>query len=263
MNYKYNKKRWTIFASITISILTISIYHYSQQSNPIEEINTKISADKSNNHSLIEKKSFSKKRTQIAEPPASTNTENKKNTSPQWMKHTPEFKTFLSFREKAIKTQAEIDEFKQLINSYEMVKQCEIFLLNDALSGKELDLTEERARLNSVNYLSSLITGKYSSSQLAYAVEIANKVISTPIPASINNTAVIRSLLGDKIELGIDMYLYQHDAWDKIKNHTMDEKQIKLFKYIEKAAKSKAVNLKNNIKTISDRLRENSDKNYK
>ena len=40
-------------------------------------------------------------------------------------------------------------------------------------------------------------------------------------------------------------------------------KHSKAIEKFEKAAKSKAVNLKNNIKIISNRLRENSDNDYK
>tara|TARA_B100001094_G_scaffold331951_1_gene402058 strand:+ start:4502 stop:5224 length:723 start_codon:yes stop_codon:yes gene_type:complete len=190
------------------------------------------------------------------EKKAITTERNQTNKLQKWMQHTPQFKFFLEFREKALKTQEEIDNFKNMINKRDMIDTAKQFLTIQYDANEALDLIEEKARFNSVNYLSAVITGMYPSSQLEYAIETVQEVISTPISSSISNKDVRKSLLGDKIELGIKLYLYHLQQWHQVKEGAVDEKTQKLLFYIEQEAKKKAVFFKNNARYITERLKQ-------
>ena len=175
-----------------------------------------------------------------------------------WRKPSEHFAKFQDLSEKPLIKPEEREQFLSLINSYQMVEKAKEILF-EPVSGPELDFTEERARLDAVDYLATLVSGKYNSSQLDHAIQLIFNILNTKRTDDTFSLDLKRSLVGDKVELGIALAVFQSDIWQQYKStYQADEKQTKLIAYIDQEAEFNKERLKINAQRIANRLKDHS-----
>lgn len=173
----------------------------------------------------------------------------------EWRKVTPEFKEFMELSNKPLMSIADKDRLAQLMYETKLVDASRKILLKD-VNEKELDLVQERQRLDSIEYLTTLLVGKYNSPLLDSAKQLALDALYHDNVKPEQNLDLRRSLVGDKVELGMVLAVYHADAWESYKtNAPYSEKHAKLVEYIDQLALVKADQLSSNALKLAQRLK--------
>ncbi|MBQ4811729.1 hypothetical protein A7985_13295 [Pseudoalteromonas luteoviolacea] len=173
----------------------------------------------------------------------------------EWRKVTPEFKEFMELTNKPLMSIADKDRLSQLMYETKLVEASRKILLRD-VNEKELDLVHERKRLDAIEYLTTVLVGKYNSPQLDNAKDLALEALYHDNVKPEQDTDLKRSLVGDKVELGMVLAVYHEDAWESYKeNATHSDKQAKFVEYVDQMALVKAEQLSNNALKLAQRLK--------
>ncbi|WP_018692015.1 hypothetical protein [Algicola sagamiensis] len=237
-----------------IGVGLISLLSLTQQQSP-EQANTTpptpIEAPEQTQLTTLAQTDITDSQAQLDIPPKEIEKKEKK----AWRKPTPEFADFLDLSDKALVSHADQDQFKAIIEDPERVATARKILLKKPEKDK-LDWAEEKRRLDSILYVSTLLTGKYSSIQTDLAVELVQDILLAKNFEGLTNKELKRSLVGDKVELGVEFAVYHPEAWDTFKDqHGSDPYHQKLITYIDNFAGTRKEQLLNHVERITARLK--------
>ncbi|MDE1462014.1 hypothetical protein [Spartinivicinus poritis] len=172
-----------------------------------------------------------------------------------WRKPSVYFQPFVELMDKPLVSQEEKVKLQLLINDYTLLNTSRDILLRP-LKNNELDLVYERERLDAVLYLTTILVGKYNSSQQELASDLAVEVLNNRTYQDTLSTDLKKSLVGDKVELGLALAVFQPERWNLYKeSYNLGKKHQKLVSYIDDLAKLKAEQLKDNAARLANRLR--------
>ncbi|MGI0117492.1 hypothetical protein [Zooshikella sp. RANM57] len=172
-----------------------------------------------------------------------------------WRKPSTHFQSFIELMDKPLVSEEERVKLQVLMNDYALLNTSREILFR-TIKSNELDLVRERERLDAVLYLTTILVGKYNSSQQELASELVIDVLNNRTYQDTLSTDLKKSLVGDKVELGLALAVFHPERWNQYKeNYNLGEKHQKLVHYIDELAKLKAEQLKNNAERLANRLR--------
>ncbi|WP_027709796.1 hypothetical protein [Zooshikella ganghwensis] len=176
-----------------------------------------------------------------------------------WRKPSPHFQSFIELMDKPLVSQEEKIKLQVLMNDYALLNTSREILFR-SIQSNELDLVYERERLDAVLYLTTILVGKYNSSQQELASDLVIEVLNNRAYQDNLSTDLKKSLVGDKVELGLALAVFHPERWSQYKqNYNLGEKHQKLVHYIDELAKLKAEQLKDNAARLANRLRSMSN----
>ncbi|TMO04006.1 hypothetical protein [Pseudoalteromonas sp. S558] len=251
----------TIGAAIIVSC--VFIYFYDADNNEFDEKLAKTPLAVTSKHTfnnpvpLNKQELFSKEANNVVlqsdqSIPVGNIGNRKEEDKLEWRKASAEFKEFIDLSNKPLMTIEDKDRLSQLMYEAELLHTSSGVLLGD-IKGDELSLVDERRRLDAVEYLTTVLVGKYNSPQAYGAKQLALDVITKANVKPTQTEDLRRSLVGDKIELGMAMAVYHEDEWKQFKQqHTISKK---LVSYIDNLALIKTEQLSDNALKIAKRLK--------
>ncbi|NRD75321.1 hypothetical protein HQQ94_19250 [Shewanella sp. VB17] len=181
----------------------------------------------------------------------------------EWRKPSKAFQPFFELNNKALNTKAERENYKLLIDSGKLLAVTEKVLLAKVTENK-IDYVKERARLDALYYLSSIISGKYNSSQFDLAIELATEVLNHPTVRNEQGPELKKSLLGDKIEIGLDLAVFQPELWDEYKSaNSGDDKHQQLLAYIDNKARFQQKIMLDRTEKLARKLKQRQPDKFK
>ncbi|KZN66785.1 hypothetical protein [Pseudoalteromonas luteoviolacea] len=174
----------------------------------------------------------------------------------EWRKASPEFREFLDLSSKPLISIEDKDRLTQLMYEPKLIDASRETLLKE-VTENELDLVAERKRLDAIEYLSTVLVGKFNSPQIHNAKQLASDVLLNTNTRDEQSEDLRRSLVGDKIELGMALAVYHEEEWAMVKDQLagMGEKQARLVSHIDELALIKADQLSSNALKLAQRLK--------
>ncbi|MBU2712996.1 hypothetical protein [Zooshikella harenae] len=172
-----------------------------------------------------------------------------------WRKPSTQFQPFIELMNKPLVSEEERVRLQVLMNDYALLNTSREILFR-TIKHNELDLVRERERLDAVLYLTTILVGKYNSSQQELASELVIEVLNNRTYQDTLSTDLKKSLVGDKVELGLALAVFHPERWSQYKeSYNLGEKHQKLVRYIDELAKLKSEQLKDNAERLANRLR--------
>ena len=152
-----------------------------------------------------------------------------------WRQTSKKFSEFFGLVDKSLVRPHEKERFKQMLNDEYLLESAREVLVQE-VDDRILNWTKERERLDAVLYITIVLSGKYQSKLVEDALDVAKKVILKDSATDGQSLDLKRSLMGDRIELGITLLLNQKETWLDIKESLFEIGQNELIAYIENLA---------------------------
>ena len=170
-----------------------------------------------------------------------------------WRQPSEEFQSFITLSSKVLTTASDRQNFELLLNDYKMVEATRKALLSD-ISVERYNYDDERERWDAIYYISTIITGKYKTQHLTDIINLSLEVINKPLPDNIPDDEIKKSLIGDKVEIAIDLAIFQPDIWQEYKASS-DPTMSKFINYVDNKADLSRNKMKSDAQKLADRLK--------
>tara|TARA_B100001094_G_C18192682_1_gene808375 strand:- start:2795 stop:3508 length:714 start_codon:yes stop_codon:yes gene_type:complete len=176
------------------------------------------------------------------------NDDEKVSKNNQWMIPSEEYLDYLDIKEKALLTDSDKDAFIDLLNSnikFDFSKN-QIF---EGIYEEKYTKKNERNRILAVSYISSVLNSNFKSINKNNAIQLVIDLLEREEVYDIQDLKLKKSLIGDKIELGMAFAIFHPELWKKYKeNH--------------RSIRSRRINIKieENVKVFGKKLKQEISK---
>lgn len=172
-----------------------------------------------------------------------------------WRRPSTHFQSFIDLMNKPLATDIEKIQLRTMMDNYALLNTSKE-ILTLPVQGKDLNLVDERERLDAVLYLTTILAGKYNSSQVELAEELVVDILNTERIQDTHSRDLKKSLMGDKVELGLALAVFHAERWKLYKDtYQLGEKHQQLINYIDSLAILKTEQLKSHAQRIANRLK--------
>ncbi|GEM76763.1 hypothetical protein [Vibrio sagamiensis] len=177
-----------------------------------------------------------------------------------WRQPSEKFDHFISLSSKVLTTTSDRQNFELLLNDYKMVEASRIALLSD-IDTNRYNYDDERERWDAIYYISSIITGKYRTQYFNDIINLSIEIINKPLPENITDIEIKKSLIGDKVEIAMDLAIFQPEVWLEYKTNSTPSMD-KFIHYVDTEASFSRAQAKDNAERLATRLKNLSEKTH-